>query len=478
VTVGKRYILRMEKKKSTPKSSIKKAKSPAKSTKKSTTKDAPRRKEYKYVKLTELLKEEKQRVYLYAVVLDSSAPYYLGSIQKYLCTVKLIDDTVNPKSKAGKVPLISTTIFSQSKDGIPEAIKMGSILRIHRGDTKKYEKSFQLNCDVNIKGSWVLFDPTESFTPIAYTGQTYSFGEDDKKRVKDLRKFTESFLKAEDMTEAASFGAKKGELDFIGLVLNRKSDEKAHDKLAVFDGDEFLKISIPKDRYTTIAPQDIVRIRGLVRKGNDFIVNEYMNIIKVEGDYATAAEFQKKLENAKKDKDVAEKLEMYVPVTDKPRVVSEVLDKKAKLTSLKELFGMDASKLKEKHYRVSVNVLEIGPKDPKSWLVPIDAKARKQYSLPESVTHYYKLQLFSKDASAPEDHNIYTLYVCTIDGKGKEFIPLPSGKSKKGEKGPKELKRVYNVLTKPWITLDAIVEGVSAAGGVPIFFVVDTKLTL
>lgn len=471
----------MEKKKSTPKSSTKKIRSPAKSAKKSATKGKAEstRQKYEYSKLEDLLKEEKQRVYVYALVLDASSPYYVDSAKKYLCTVKLIDDTLNPKSIiGGKSSFMSATLFAENKAEMPPLTKIGSILRIHRGDTKRYEKTYQLSADANIKAAWALFDPTESFVPVFHTGRTYTFIEDDKKRIRDLRKFGEKFFKDNDMTDASSIGAKKGEIDAVCLVLNRKNKDKNHDRITAFDGDSFLKLDIPKDLYTYIAPQDIVRVRGLVKKAGDFIINEYVNILKVDKAYSTAEELMKKIDKAKKSKEISEKLEMYVPVLDQPRVVSEVTDKKMKVTPLKDLFSLDASKLKEKKYRVNVNVLEIGPKDPKSWLVPVDAKVRKQYGLSESVTHYYKLQLFSKDAAVPEDHNIYTLYLCTVDGKGKEFLPAPSGKGKKGEKEPKELKKIYKVLTKPWVTLDVILEGVPVTGGTPIFFIVDTKLTL
>lgn len=73
-----------------------------------------------------------------------------------------------------------------------------------------------------------------------------------------------------------------------------------------------------------------------------------------------------------------------------------------------------------------------------------------------------------------EDHNIYLLYLCTVDGKGKEFISVTPGK----KDSEKELKRIYKIITKPWVTLNLILEGVSADGAAPVFFIVDTKLTI
>ena len=110
------------------------------------------------------MSKEQERVNIYAVVIDASSPYYIESIKKYLCVLKLIDDSLNPKSK-GKTPFMNLTCFSQSKNEIPNITKLGSIIRIHRGDTKKYNKSFQLNCDSGIKGSWVIFDPSDTPSP-------------------------------------------------------------------------------------------------------------------------------------------------------------------------------------------------------------------------------------------------------------------------------------------------------------------------
>ena len=474
------FIYRMEKKKSTPKSSTKKAKSPVKSVKKSVGKEGGARKPYEYTKLEDLFKGELERVNLYAVIMDASAPYYLDAVHKYLCTAKLIDNTINPRdSTSGKPAFLSVTFFANNKGEIPQASRIGSIIRIHRGDTKKFEKSFQLNCDAGIKAAWALFDPAETMIPVAHTGRTYTFVDDDKKRLKDIRKFGEKFLEGFDVTDASSIGAKKGEVDMFALVLNRKNKDATYDRLSVFDGEDFYKLNIYKDKYTHIAPQDIIRVRGLSKKGGEFVVNEYTNIMKLDKDNGAAKALEKKIKKAKEEKEISDKLAFHTPT---PKTVGEVSDKKALKTpiALKKLFGLDASELKEKHYRANVNVLEIGPKDPKSWLVPLDAKSRKQYSLPEDVTHYYKVQLFGKDATAPEDPNIYTLYLCTIDGKGKEFLPTPpAAKGKKVEKEPsKELKRIYKVLTQPWTTLNVALEGVAVAGGSPVFFIVDTKLNL
>jgi hypothetical protein len=410
---------------------------------------------------------------VYGVVLDASAPYYLKSIEKYLCVLKLIDETVNPKDAKGKVPpFINLTCFSRNKAEIPNITKMGSIIRIHRGDTKKYEESYQLNCDVGIKGAWILFDPSEDIKPIRFTGRTYTFVEDDKKRVKDIRRFGDKFFKENDATEYASIGANVDEIDLVAIILDRKGSKKNFDKLTVFDGEEFIKLEINSDRYKNISMQDIVRIRGIMQKKNEFLVNDYTNIMKIEPDQVAAKELKEKIDKAKKNKKFSNKLDLYIPAIDKSKRVSEITTKKAKPIALKELFEMDPNKVKGQKYSVSVNVVEIGPKDLKDWIITVDSKTRKQYELSPDINHYYRLQLFTKDANATDDRNVYPLYLCNIDGRGNEFFPDPDDPST-----PKELKRIYKGIVKPWFVLDVALEPVVSEGK-SVFFIVNTKLTL
>lgn len=68
------------------------------------------------------------------------------------------------------------------------------------------------------------------------------------------------------------------------------------------------------------------------------------------------------------------------------------------------------------------------------------------------------------------DKDMYTLYLCTIDGKGDKFIP--GGK----DADSKRLKWIHDLLIKPWIVLDLNVYGVITPEGIPIFFIVDTEL--
>lgn len=248
-----------------------------------------------YTKLKELLKEEKDRINAYGVILGCSAPYYHEDIKRYMCTMKLVDDSLNPEDAAkGKPSFLAVSVFSNTKEGIPQPTKVGTIIRIHRGKTTKKGKEIRFNCDVNVKSAWALFDTTEGFTPINHTGKTYTFTEDDKKLVKDVRKFAEKFFKAYNLESASAADQKGDEIDFM---CQATGSEKKKDKMMVFhDGKDFVKIAGVKG----IEAHDIVYVRAASKKADHYILNEYSSILKVPKEYKSAADLLKKIEKSKK----------------------------------------------------------------------------------------------------------------------------------------------------------------------------------
>eukprot|EP00826_Nyctotherus_ovalis_P057616 TRINITY_DN7886_c0_g1_i20.p1 TRINITY_DN7886_c0_g1~~TRINITY_DN7886_c0_g1_i20.p1 ORF type:complete len:398 (-),score=126.30 TRINITY_DN7886_c0_g1_i20:126-1319(-) len=395
----------------------------------------------------------------------------MEAIQKYLCTLKLIDATVNPKKLYKGSSYLSVTCFSKEKDEVPQDVKMGFILRIHRGDIKEHKNAFQLNCDSSIKGAWALFHSSDSTTPIQHTGNTYTFLEEDKKRLKDVRKFGESFFAENDLTEASVMEGSDDEIDLFCLVIRKKEKENGSMKFVAFDGKAIMRFQAPKDRYLQIMPQDIVRIRGLINEDGKLIANFYTNVMKVENSYCTAEEFRANIEAARQTEEMARIINKYIPPPDKSLPLSTVLDKKPKLISLKELFDEGRSFESERRFRVNVSVIDYGPKDFNTWLVNVDSKIRKSYNLPPTVTHYYKMQFFVKDLKGDRENRVHALFLCSVDGRGREFF---------GEQGGKTLvermKESSKYFLKPWYHLDAVVEAVANAEGRQNLFIVDTKL--
>jgi hypothetical protein len=428
--------------------------------------------DYKYSKLSELINKEVERAYAYAVIADCSAPYYVKECEKYLCTLKLIDETVNPNEATKNKPgYLNTTMFAISKSELPVASKIGSIIRIHRGQTHKYKGGFQFNCDVNIKGAWLLFDPTEGPLPIAQNSRHFTWNESDKKRLKEIRGFGKKLYSDFDPTDVSGLGDKKDEFDLIGMLLERKTKNKETDRLLLTDGKDIYKIEVPAKKYGSISPQDVIRARAIFvsKKGKiaKYTVSEFSNVIKIPNEFKVASALLAKINKLDDKNEVKKQINLYSPPKAGERqVVSAVTEKNMKVSKLRDLFAPDAGKKADKRFRVKANVIEIGPKSPKDWIIAGDKKKHKG--------EYYKLQLFVKDVSA-EDNNIYTLFLCTVDGKGKEFISIPPAHD---ADTINELKGIYKTLMKPWVNLDLIVEKVATSEGQPIYFIVDIKLTI
>jgi len=337
------------------------------------------------MKLEDLVKEEKDRINFYGIILDCSAPYYSPLIEKYLCTIKLIDETINPSKTKRESQFLTVTVFSKTVTKLPAPAKVGSIIRVHRGQTKDNKGTIQINCDVNIKSAWVFFDPTDSMVAISSSSKTHTFVQKDKDILKALRAFGKKFFAEHELSGVTLQEAvKKKPVDFDTLcfVLEVK-DKKDSTRIRLCDSHNVAKLYLATSRPLTFAPSDVVRLRSAnFKEGskNKIVFKEYSNILKVPQEYKSAKML---LDSFKKNasEDIKEQVELYAHSLSDPLVVSKISNqyKGAKIIKLKDLIPGELSKGKGKaNFRLNVNVIEIGPKDPKEWLLIHDKKTQKK----------------------------------------------------------------------------------------------------
>jgi hypothetical protein len=458
--------------------------------KKPKSKESKPREEYVYSKIDDFVDDEKDRIYVYATFLACSGIYHAA--EKYLCVAKLIDDSVNPK--AGK-KFISCTFFARNKDEIPKPSKIGSIIRIHRGYTHEYKKNYQLNCDVDIKSAWIMFDPTEGSLPVAHSGKSYTWVGKDDGRLKEMRRFSKDFFGKNELdavTLSAAMKKEPKEFDTLALVLDVKKKEKEVSFL-ICDEEKWVKLKADKERFPTIGPQEVVLIRAAEFQQKGFTkihMKDWGNMMIVPKEFASAKNLHALLKGKKAAEEIRSMIEVYTPQLEKENIITKVLkEKTAKVTPLKDLVA-ETGKGKQKLFRISCNVVEVGPKNPEEWLMVHDTKTKemlkleevfgkgKGNALPAGKEFYYKMQLFVKDKSKTEDQNMYIIFLCTIDGKGSEFFNIGLKKEKPTEAQKGKLKKIYKAMTRPWNTLDLIVEPIEVAGGQTVFFIVDTQLNI
>eukprot|EP00826_Nyctotherus_ovalis_P038281 TRINITY_DN3579_c0_g1_i8.p1 TRINITY_DN3579_c0_g1~~TRINITY_DN3579_c0_g1_i8.p1 ORF type:complete len:465 (+),score=99.23 TRINITY_DN3579_c0_g1_i8:125-1519(+) len=440
--------------------------------------------DYAYRTLKSLLRGELDRVNVYAVVLDCSGTYYVKRVDKYVCTIKLIDETLNPHAGGG-YKFMNVTMFSRSASKLPQPAKIGSVLRIHRGQTKINKDEIQMNCDVGIKGAWVLFDPVNNVMPVSESGKSHTFTSRDEARLKDIRKFAEKYFKAYALDGTSLDAAHRGrleEFDTICYVLDVKK-KRLLTKVLLCDKSKVAKVFLPHKHPLPFAPSAVVRFRSASHSACDGKIvlkfNDYSNIIGIPEEYKSAVDMKEIIKSEKTSREVLDKLKNYTHDLS-TSVISHPTIKRPKIVHLKDLYSGSLLKSKEKLFRVKVNVMEVGPKNPADWVCAESKNCHgpKEKSKGLSVEYYLKLQLFVKDVSVSTDNNLYTIFVCTADGKGKEFIKVPQGNKKPDQEYFKKLKKIYKTLIKPWSILDCIVERINAEDGQSLFFLVNTCLDL
>lgn len=248
------------------------------------------------MKLNTLLKEEKDRINLYGIILDCSAPYYMERTNKYQCTMKLFDSSLNPE----KANPITATFFAKTVAEIPHVTKVGSIIRLHRVQTKSYKKSFQINCDVGIKSAWVLFDPIHGTSAIDESGKEHTFAPEEKVLLADARKFSKTYFTKNELKGITFKEAEKKKTKDFDVICYVKDVKKkgTTNKVTLTDGDKTAKLDVPSTSKLALVTGEVVRVRSAnyVDKKYDTIeLNEYSNILRISEEYKSAKELLKKI---------------------------------------------------------------------------------------------------------------------------------------------------------------------------------------
>eukprot|EP00826_Nyctotherus_ovalis_P044708 TRINITY_DN4853_c0_g1_i22.p1 TRINITY_DN4853_c0_g1~~TRINITY_DN4853_c0_g1_i22.p1 ORF type:complete len:222 (+),score=98.06 TRINITY_DN4853_c0_g1_i22:303-968(+) len=214
---------------------------------------------------------------------------------KYQCTMKLFDMSLNPE----KAEPMTATIFAKTKADVPHVTKVGSIIRLHRILTKKFKKTFQINCDVGVKSAWLLFDPATGTTPISESGRGHSFSPEEKVFLNDLRKCAKNYFTKNPLKGITLKEAEKKPKDFDTLCYVEDVKKKGTiSKATLCDADKTVKLDFPTNSKLPVTPEEVVRIRGAEytdKKCDTLRLKEYSNVLKVAEDYKSAKDLLKKL---------------------------------------------------------------------------------------------------------------------------------------------------------------------------------------
>lgn len=107
------------KKKTTPS----KSKSPGKTSSK-----------YEYVELSKASLTSSDPMHFYGVITDATFPYKVRA-GRFVCSLKVIDPTCNPKTKQDYAQVV---IYASRFEDLPIVHRIGDIIRIHRANLRPY----------------------------------------------------------------------------------------------------------------------------------------------------------------------------------------------------------------------------------------------------------------------------------------------------------------------------------------------------
>jgi hypothetical protein len=337
------------------------------------------REAYDYSVLGKFNGRDLQRVNVYAVVLDASSCYYNEDNSKYLCTIKLIDETVNPLPNVHR-RFIQLTVYARLEAEIPAIRAVGSILRIHRADLRHKEFEPQLNCDVAIKASWVLWHHSESFTPLTHTGKKCTQTREDEARITGLRSWANTFFANHSLPSirlAVAHKDQRADFDLLVYVLEIKAKDK-DTILRVCDESSVHKVCVSVGSMIHVSPREITRFRSCYwvpkAKKPRIMLQEHSNIMSVPDHYYASQTLRQAMEHSSISA-VQQAVKLFWPRMS-GEVVTKIIDPTSRevceLQSLVHLKTEPNGDL----YRVRVSIIAIYGR-PTDWLLIIDRKDNK-----------------------------------------------------------------------------------------------------
>jgi len=459
------------------------------------TKEKRSRKErlpYIYDMLESIILQKKNRCNFYAIILTCSSPICKNALQYYSCNAKLIDTTVNSHSR---FQFLTAVFVSKIGEELPKPEKVGSIIRVHRGKIQEHGGKVFVNCSIAIS-SWILFDPIATCMPISKSSKNYTWVDKDYSRLAELKKYSIDYLKnykldSVYLANAAQFNK---EFDAVCVIIKVKGKMK-NTFFQLLDQSKSVKLKVDSKAFPSFRPQDVVLLRSakyLPSTNFKYITfSDYSNLLKIPIEFYSAKYLNNELKTGPIQPKIKLLLNLYYHQFDKENLITKAtnLPRKATPVFLQNL-QKEAAKRIQKFFKVSIYALETSPNDCKQWICYTYPEKRETLDCRQNLQlfeadgkskpkeFYYKFQIFAKDKHAQYDTSIYVLFLCTIDGRGSEFINIGTIKNIGSKDHIKKLETIYTFITRPWNYLDVILEAVEVGNKLFVFFIIDTQINI
>ena len=154
---------------------------------------------YEYTDLGKVSVTSSDTHHVYGVIVDATFPYKSNN-DKYVCSLKIVDSSLNGKDYA------TVVIYAKRFENLPIVHRLGDVIRLHRASLRMYRAHRQFNISTHYNGSWALFS-TESKNalgqatgdaPFAFSGNRSTFEKHEQSVLSNLRKWAQSHFGSQD----------------------------------------------------------------------------------------------------------------------------------------------------------------------------------------------------------------------------------------------------------------------------------------
>jgi hypothetical protein len=406
--------------------------------KKSSTpaKSAPKIKgqRYDYTELSKVSVTSSDTHHVYGVIVDATFPYKANN-DKYICSLKIVDPSLNGKVWA------TVVIYAKKFENLPIVHRLGDIIRLHRASLRMYKGHRQFNVTTHWHGSWALFSTdgknalgqAATDAPVSFSGSRSTFEKHEMGILSNLRKWASSYFAGDTSATGDKLRTlnkvkgSSGDFDVNAKITNIHELDEFTNELRLRDGTGAAWHTIAlKLKFPHLAVGQSVRIRSATwdetsNSKNVLALSHYSNICTFISSSKVTKSFAKVSED---EKETTAELSHANP--SHAITVSSVDATYAGMqhTNLTELFHQNKT---SGTFRTSFFVVKVEPSDmseaTKSW----DKKSKKSGSAKgHKGDMIWQVQLVVKDASTFNNANHYRILNYSHEGLGHNFFGKPA----------------------------------------------------
>lgn len=427
---------------------------------------------YEYVELSKASLTASDPCNFYGVIVDATFPYKREKF--YVCSLKVIDPTLNPKT--GSQAYSTIVIYAQRFEDLPIVTKIGDVIRIHRAMLRLWQGKRQFNVNMYMNGSWVLYSDGALS---AYSGNKSTQENQDQAIVKTLKAWTSKFFAQNDVLDKCgsvvklSTAAKASkDFDVVAKILQVLPVDAYSNQLKLKDASGAVYYTmVIKTKFSTLAEGQVVKIRSATVDSTSaapsLVLQPFSNIMTIIGSSKLGGAVASKVSDDKADEKAALKSGSTQPI-----VLTQVDKKHSSLptTSLYDLFH--DPDMSTSTFRTCFNVLKCEPGKVED-ACKVYSKSSKKASSAKGAKGdcIYQVQFLCKDASTSGNSNAYRVLLYTNEGLGANFFPVKATNLWSDSKAAAKVGASMGALQKCNSWVDAVVERRYGY-----YFIKDTKM--